>query len=78
MQRQGPVLRGCRPRPPLHAGSRLALQQSERKNLPTDDTQHTENMDLNRGVTLPTNKQLLSVATVSYCLFICLTAECVH
>lgn len=34
------------------------------KGLPTDDTQHTEDMDLCRGVTQPTNKQLYSVASV--------------
>ena len=42
----------------MHAGSRLALQQSERKSLPTDDTQHTEDMDLYKGVTQPTNMQI--------------------
>lgn len=48
----------------MHAGSRLASQQSECKGLPTDDTQHTEDMDLCREVRLPTKKQLYSVASV--------------
>lgn len=34
------------------------------KDLPTDDTQHTEDMDLYSGVTLPTRRQLRSVASV--------------
>ena len=44
----------------MHAGSRLASQQRERKGLPTDDTQHTEDMDLHREVSLPTKEQLYS------------------
>lgn len=48
----------------MHAGCRLASQQSKRKGLPTDDTQHTEDMDLYREVTLPTRKQLHSASNV--------------
>jgi len=52
----------------IHAGSRLASLQSKGKGLPTDDTQHTEDMELHYEVTLPTRKQLYSVETYNYCL----------
>lgn len=62
----------------MHAGSRLAsAQSSKRKDPPTDDTQHTEDMDLYWEVTQPTRKPLysLSVETHKYFmyLFICFT-----
>lgn len=47
----------------MHAGFRLASQQSERKGLPTDDTLHTEDMALYVEVALPTRKQLYFVAS---------------
>ncbi len=50
---------------PTHRCSRLASQQSERKGLPTDDTQPTEDTNLDREVALPTKKQRSSVASVA-------------